>query len=91
MHRNIIISDVTDCMADPSCKDMCKFMIHRWVKGFDKWSNGFSGTRVPTGCSAAAGQQGQRAQKNDISFILDPMAMKFLRGVCESSSLVLVN
>jgi len=89
MQRNINISDVTDCMADPSCKDLCKFMIHRWVKGFDKWSNGFSGTHVQTGCSAAAGQQGQRAHKNDISFILDPMAMKFLRGVCKYINYVL--
>jgi hypothetical protein len=64
-----------------------------WVKGFDKRSSGFSGTHAPTGCSAAVGQQEHRAQenkKNDISFILNPMATEFLRDVCKHMKHIVV-
>jgi len=50
-------------MEKPTCRGMFKFMIHRWVKGFDNQSSGFLGTHSPIGSSAAAGQQGQRGLK----------------------------
>jgi hypothetical protein len=50
-------------MDKPTHRGICEFMIHKWVKGFDKRSSGFSGTYSPIGCSAAAGQQRQRAQE----------------------------
>jgi hypothetical protein len=55
------------CVAEPICRGMCRFMIHRWVKGFDKRSSGFLGTHTTTGCSAATGQNGQRAKGRIIS------------------------
>ena len=54
-------------MTKPTCRDVCKYMIHTVVEGLDHRSGESSGTRMPTGISAAAGQQGQRAQDWNIS------------------------
>jgi hypothetical protein len=62
-HSGIYISAIVAPMDKPTCGGVCKFIIHTWVKGFVKRGNGFSGTHAPTGCTAAAGQQGQRAQE----------------------------
>jgi hypothetical protein len=45
-------------MDKPTYRGICEFMIHKWVKGFDKWSDGFWGMHTPTGGTTAAGQQG---------------------------------
>ena len=63
MQRNINISDAIDCMADPSCKYMCRVMMDVMVERFDNWSDESTGMRMPTGISPAARQQRQQAQK----------------------------
>ena len=54
-------------MIKPTCRDVCEYMIHILAKGLDHGSSESSGTCMPTGISAAAGQQGQRAQDRNIS------------------------
>ena len=54
-------------MNKPTCIDVCKYMIHIVVEGLDHRSSETSGTRMPTGISAAAGQQGQQAKDRNIS------------------------
>jgi hypothetical protein len=68
-HCGIYISAIMAPMDKPTCGGVCKFIIHRWAKGFIKQGNGSSGTHAPTGCTAAVGQQGQRAQEKIISLI----------------------
>ena len=50
-------------MAKIFDSDVTKDMKHIVVEGLDQRSGETLGTLMPTGCSAAAGQQGQGAQK----------------------------
>ena len=62
-YRDTNISAIVAPMVKPACKDVCIFTIHMWVNLFVKQSNGFLATHASTDCTAAAGQQGQRAQE----------------------------
>ena len=64
------------------CRGMCKFMIHRWIKEFDKRSNGFLGMHAPTGCGTAAGSKDSEHKNDYNSFLLDSIAMEFYGDMC---------
>ena len=65
-HGDAYILGVVVHMTKETCRDVCKYMIHTMVKGLDHRSGESSGTRLPTGINATAGQQGQRAQDRNI-------------------------
>ena len=77
-------------MADPSCKEMCSYVIHIVVEGHDRWSGQSSGTCMPTAAALLRGSRDSEHKKDDISFILDSIAMKFRRGVCKYINDVIV-
>ena len=76
-HKTDDISLILEFLDMKLCRDVCKYMIHIVVVGLDHRSSESMGTRMPTGISASAGQQGQRAQKGDNSFGLDSIATEF--------------
>jgi hypothetical protein len=58
-HGDAYIFSVVVHMTKKTCGDVCKYMMHIVVEGLDHRSGETSGTHMPTGISAAAGQQGQ--------------------------------
>jgi hypothetical protein len=58
-HGDAYIFSVVVHMTKKTCGYVFKYMMHIVVKGLDHWSGETSGTRMPTGISTAAGQQGQ--------------------------------
>jgi DNA gyrase inhibitor GyrI len=66
-HGDAYILGVVIHMTKKTCRDVCKYMIYTVIEGHDLRSGESSGTSMPTGLSAVAGQQGQRAQDKNIS------------------------
>jgi hypothetical protein len=66
-HGDAYIFSVVVHMTKETFIDVCKHMVHIVVEGLDHWNSESSGTHMPTGISAAAGQHGQRAQDRSIS------------------------
>jgi hypothetical protein len=65
-HGDAYILSVVVHMTKKTYEDVCKYMMQILVEGFDHRSGETLGTRMPTGISTAAGQQGQRAQDRNI-------------------------
>jgi hypothetical protein len=74
-HGDAYILSVVVHMTKKTYGDVCKYIMHIVVEGLDHRSGETSGTRMPTGISTAAGQQGQRAQDRNIylsSLVISP-------------------
>jgi hypothetical protein len=74
-HGDAYILSVVIPMTKKTCGYVCKNMLHIVVEGLDHRSGETLGTRMPTGISTAAGQQGQRAQDRNIyisSLVISP-------------------